>query len=566
MRVLSLAIVVAMAGSGMAIQDPATARPLVVVVDTDAPAANPVEAARLRAALLDRLDPSGAATYFQLTTDRLAPVPAAEVLSVRRTVFTITPPTYSGVSVTFAESVEVLRGNESVRDELIASRCPSDCGGLVHAAVEAEVKRVETAGARKLRSLSSNAAQWRGTRVVVITTGWPTRDDGRVGLSRALRELRDSGASLLIVRQPTRDPYRGLVRDASESLAAQLPAPFVELGDDADMARVEAIVMPGMVAATATPAADLAAPDAVRSLPVADAPAASPEPPDSPIARTEAAASAEPATAATGASALDATLQKAAAYVVRFERTFTSVLWHERYEQEDRVWRRFGASGAVTSTVAGRRTLESEMFFAWLPQDGTWITVRDVLAVDGKTVPPGERRLPALATRATISLLELRDLARENGRYNIGSIVRTFNEPTLALLFLDERHLPRVSFSRKGARRVDGRSLVTYAFVEAGRPTLIRSDRRDVPARGTFDIDAATGEIWKTTIAMVVPATALTGTMTVEYRPHVAFDVLVPHEMRESYAAAAREQVAATAMYSDFRRFQTSGRIVLTPQ
>jgi hypothetical protein len=562
-RVASFALVAAIAAVGGQ-PEPAAPRALVVVIDGDAPAADPREAARLRQMALERVDEAAAASYFLLNAERLVAIPAAEVASFRRTVFTVEPPTYAGVSVTLAESLEVLRGNEAVRDELIATRCPpstSECGGAVRAAVEAEVKRVEGASAAKLRSLTAAAEGWPGARVLVLTSGWPTRDDGRVGLRRSMDVLRRRGVSLAIVRVPPREPYRGLVRDASESLAAQMPAGFVTLADDADVARVAAAA--GAGASTSSAAAS--APSAV--------PSAAPEPSDH---ESSTPPKAQPPTPARGrqgdgeqasarAGALDATLRKAATYVARFEQTFTGVVWHERYEQEDRVWRRFGASGATTSTVAARRTLESEMFFAWLPQDGTWISVRDVTAVDGNPVPPEQRRLPALAAQATISLLELRDLARENGRYNVGTIVRTFNEPTLALLFLDDRQRDRVAFSRKGSRNEDRRRLATYTFVEAGRPTLIRNMDRDLPARGSLELDEATGEILKTTIEIEDPRAGLTGSMTVDYRPHVAYDVLVPHDMREAYSSASREQVQASAVYSDFRRFLTSGRIILTP-
>lgn len=573
MRALCLIVLAAIAG--LERQAPTAVGRLIVVIDGDAPAADPAGAARLRETVLQQVDPTGAAEYFEMTSTGLVTVAADMAGEFRRTVFTVTPPTYSGVSITYPESVEVLRGNEALRDAVIARRCPSDrdqCGGHVHAAAVAEARRAETTSARKLRALATQAATWRGARVLLVTSGWPTRDDARVELSRALRDLRDRGVSLIVAHVPSREPYRGLVRDASESLAAQLPARMVTLADEADAAAAAALVGIPETGSTPTAAGDAGVAVPVAAVPVASPAAApntdhepSPGAPGAPVA--EVAAGPPP----------DETLRKAADYVTRFERAFTAMVWHERYEQEVRVWRRFGSSGARTSSVGSRRTLESELFFAWLEQDRTWITVRDVTSVDGKVRPPSERRLTSLATRGNVSLLELRDLARENGRFNIGTIVRTFNEPTLALLFLDQRHRAGVTFSRGGQRRQDGRELVTYGFEETGRPTLIQSAGRDLPVRGTFEIDVATGEILTTTIdiAVVDPnrplawarsaAAGLTGRMTVDYRPHVSFDVLVPYEMRETYKAANVEEVAATATYSDFRRFQTSGRLILTP-
>jgi hypothetical protein len=549
----------ALAVFGLLGQSPGPPGPrVVVVVDGDSPAADPVSAARWRGALLDQLGVTVPVTYYALTADGLAAIPPSEAAEFRRTRFTVTAPVYSGIRVSFAESVEVLRGNEFVRDTIIARECASradECVGLVRGAVDAEVRRTETSGTRKLRALAAAAREWRGARVVLFTSGWPTRDDGRVGVAVAVRRLREHAVAVAVVRVPAPMPYRGLVRDAGESLAAQLPGRFVTVGDDADVAAAADGLWAGLSRAEAA---------------AADATAPTPAAPAGPMAAPAAGAAdvsdaADTGQRSSGATALaDPVLRRATAYIDRFERTFTSVTWHERYEQELRLPRRFGSSGASTTAVRARRLLESELFFAWLPADATWITVRDVVSLDGRARPDSERRLPSLAARASVSLPELRDLARQNGRFNLGTIVRTFNEPTLALLFLDARHVGGVRFTRAGRQSTAGRTVITYQFEERGRPTLIRSGERDVPVRGTLDIDEATGAVWSSRIELSDPAGDLNGNMSVDYQPHVAFDVLVPREMRESYASST-ERVDAFAVYSDFRRFQTSGRLILTP-
>ena len=484
-------------------------------------------------------------------------IPPSEAAEVRRTRYTVAPPVYSGVRVSFGESVEVLRGNEFVRDTIIARECASradDRVGLVRGAVDAEVRRTETSSAHKLRALAAAAPEWRGARVVLFTSGWPTRDDGRVGVAAAVqRRLRAHAVAVGVVRVPAPTPYRGLVRDASESLAAQLPGRFVVLGDDPDVAAAADGLWEGLSRAET----------AVSEATTVPAPTVPAAPTVSPAASPLAAASdaANTGRRSSGTTALgDPVLRRATAYVDRFERTFTSVTWHERYEQELRLPRRFGSSGASTTAVSARRLLESELFFAWLPADATWISVRDVVTVDGRPRPAEERRLPSLATRPSVSLPELRDLARQNGRFNLGPIVRTFNEPTLALLFLDARHVGGVRFTRAGRQSEAGRTIITYQFEERGRPTLIRTGARDLPVRGTLGIDEATGAIWTSRIELSDAAADLTGNMTVDYQPHVAFDVLVPREMRESYGSST-ERIDAFAVYSDFRRFQTSGRL-----
>jgi hypothetical protein len=85
----------------------------------------------------------------------------------------------------------------------------------------------------------------------------------------------------------------------------------------------------------------------------------------------------------------DDLLRRAARYVARFEQTFSSVIWRERYKQEERLRRRFGTSGTSFSTIAARRQLDSELLFIWLPRDASWIAVRDVIAIDGRPRPAG---------------------------------------------------------------------------------------------------------------------------------------------------------------------------------
>jgi hypothetical protein len=51
--------------------------------------------------------------------------------------------------------------------------------------------------------------------------------------------------------------------------------------------------------------------------------------------------------------------------------------------------------------------------------------------------------------------------------------------------------------------------------------------------------------------------------MDVTYKANAKFDVLVLVEMRETYTSVAGEEVSTVASYGDFRRFETSGRVIL---
>jgi hypothetical protein len=256
-----------------------------------------------------------------------------------------------------------------------------------------------------------------------------------------------------------------------------------------------------------------------------------------------------------------AIFSRATAYVAEFEAQFAAVIWHEEYEQVDRLPLRFGSSGS-RFTRASQRHLESEMLFIPAAANATWLTVRDVIAVDGKPVP---RRLPDILAARDVSLRDLRALSAENGKYNLGGIARNFNEPTLALLFLDSRYRSRFEFSDGGAERLDGKPVRRIQFNEIKSPTVIRSQQRDVRASGTVVVEPATGRVLRTEMALFQDQKNTRGQITVTYGMNEKLGRMVPVEMHEWYGytwSTPDEGISCTAKYSDFRRFETSSRIV----
>ena len=144
------------------------------------------------------------------------------------------------------------------------------------------------------------------------------------------------------------------MRDASELLAAQLPAQFVPLDIESDLERARVVVTAGLAVGRAATGPVQAAPSEPSAAAASPPPAALPtvEPAPAPAVATAPAPS-EPTLSdptALDRTLSDDTLRRAADYVGRFERTFAAILWHERYEQEVRTWRRFGSSGTRTST------------------------------------------------------------------------------------------------------------------------------------------------------------------------------------------------------------------------
>src|SRR6185369_2127816 len=118
------------------------------------------------------------------------------------------------------------------------------------------------------------------------------------------------------------------------------------------------------------------------------------------------------------------------------------------------------------------RTTSGELFLTYLSAERRWMAVRDVAEVDGQPVTDRED-LPALLRRSSIAAVAPRIVAH-NARYNLGKVVRNFNEPTITLLVLGTPRVSQFRFSMGEIdRRGDGPTLATLTFREFEEPTLV---------------------------------------------------------------------------------------------
>jgi hypothetical protein len=507
-----------------------TGADLVIVIDSDSPVGDADAADRLVSAAVGGFDRERSTISFQLTARGASRIPNDDEHIVPLVHFDNRRLASERATMSLFEASEILRKNEAMRDTVIRRECgeqaSAECTGAVHARAIALAEDSDAAAVQKVRSLAEIARTTRAPTIVLATAGWPTRNS-RPELDTALGELRAAGSRLVVWRLPSTIAYKGLIRDSADAFASRARATVMPLRNDGDPARVRAASEPKRAAAAAS-----AAPSAKATR-----------------------------GGATGAS--DATLRRASAYVAKFEETFASVMWSERYEQERRMRMKFGASGTRFSTLLEQRALDSDLLLLWLPRDASWMAVRDVIAVDGVARTDEDRRVRAELAGASVSVDRLRELADQNGRHNIGQIIRTFNEPTLALLFLDEHYRSRFTFQRGKDETIDRRRGVTYVFTERSKPTVVRDRDRDVAASGTLWIDDSTGQVLQTLLELADSAGGLQGRMTVRYGAHPKFDVLVPLEMRETYTAASGEEISTVAAYSNFRRFETAGRLII---
>jgi len=239
-------------------------------------------------------------------------------------------------------------------------------------------------------------------------------------------------------------------------------------------------------------------------------------------------------------------------YVADYAARMMFVVGDEAYSQDS-----FDADDHRTAS----RSMKGELFLTFLKADHAWVAVRDVAEVDGEPVPD-RQTLPALLARGALSSIVV-EVVEHNAAFNLGHIERTFNEPTLPLLVLDARRVSNFSFTRQQVEVADGVTLVTLAFVERERPTLVMSgDGVPFFARGELLMEAGTGRVRATHI--LFKGKSITADLRTTYVPDPRLELWLPSLFTERYEGApggVREVDTGRAEYSNFKRYEAVGRI-----
>jgi len=283
-------------------------------------------------------------------------------------------------------------------------------------------------------------------------------------------------------------------------------------------------------------------------------------------------------------------MPRVAAYLQGYAEQMSLVIGVEHYaqwlEREDSTNPVNAASRAIS------RHLVAE--FALVRSGSDWDGFRNVYEVDGKPVPDAKDRMGRLFTETPASAVaQGRKIAAESSRYNLGAMQRNFNVPTVALFFLSAANQGRFRFTKDKDDQVGGVRVWKVKYEETRKPTIIRtSGGKDMPVKGEAWIDPVEGRIMKTHMQIdsempvgVSPTPAVRGrdtsaprrvntsaSITVTYALDPKLGMLVPAEMLETYEAPMRSaftgedvmtKVNCRATYSDFKRFETSSKIVI---
>lgn len=256
-------------------------------------------------------------------------------------------------------------------------------------------------------------------------------------------------------------------------------------------------------------------------------------------------------------------LARAADYTAGYFETLTSIVAEERYVQRTSLSRPGPPPLPGAPQADGSRVLRSD--FVIVPGLGAgspWLGVREVLEVDGQAVDGEHGRIEALLKEGSAgTAARLRALADAQARFNLGSLYRTINVPTLPLEFLLRERQERFRFKRQDDAVMRGARVWRVTFRERVRPTLIRTpEGRDVLSEGVFWIEPDTGAVVRTELRGAERSRGLTWLILVSYARHDRFSMLLPEDMHEQYQTG-RSRIEGHATYARFRRFETDVRI-----
>lgn len=250
------------------------------------------------------------------------------------------------------------------------------------------------------------------------------------------------------------------------------------------------------------------------------------------------------------------------AYLVGYEPKLSELIADEQLTQHD-VPEREGRPGADSFA---KRTLRSEVAFIALPADAGWLGFRRVLRVDDRSVDDGPGSLKDVLTIGPQSeYARAREMLADSARYNLGE-ARTTNLANLPLELLHPRNARRFSVRIAGKEKIGGKNTTLLVFVETVAPTIITAtDGGNMRSIVRAWVETANGRLWKAEVITRDPrdhALPFDAIVSVTFKEHVSLALLVPATMHEKFFAGVGRRAWGDASYSNYRRFQTSARIV----
>lgn len=259
---------------------------------------------------------------------------------------------------------------------------------------------------------------------------------------------------------------------------------------------------------------------------------------------------------------LDRLVDQLGQYLIAYESQLTTVVADETYEQSE-----LRPASRTSLRLARKRKLASDIAFLRLPGESLWFGVREVRTVDGKPVVTNEGRLRELLKKLDAGSLEqAAKIVAHSSQYNLGGL-RTVNMPTTPLEILHPDHHVQFEFKLRNTSKIDGTPTRRLDFEEFDVPTLVSgTNGAPVFIRGSAWIEPGSGTLWRVEMTLRPkpdPRAPIQfqNYLRVDFMRHAELKMMVPKEMRETFWIPGGLG-EGRALYSNFRQFTTSARIV----
>jgi hypothetical protein len=183
----------------------------------------------------------------------------------------------------------------------------------------------------------------------------------------------------------------------------------------------------------------------------------------------------------------------------------------------------------------------------------SWLSFRDVVAVDGSSLRNQQGRLSKLFLEPFESAVEQANaITTHSARY-----ISPLSDPLFGMAVLQRRYQPRFRYTIGDRERGAGLGVRRLTFEEMTRPTVFRDGNKDLPAHGTAWAVEDTGRIVRTEIHIgVAGQLSRTAVLTTAFKRDDALQIDVPSTMVIGYTQGNSAAVNGTAYYTRFRRFQ----------
>src|SRR4029453_15338227 len=182
--------------------------------------------------------------------------------------------------------------------------------------------------------------------------------------------------------------------------------------------------------------------------------------------------------------ALDDLLDRATRYVLAYEQSFSFLVFYEIYHQEIRRPSNPGTNLSRTNPGGGMmaggpvkvQELRSDFLLVQLGEGAGWMQVRDPFELNAAKLRDRDEYLISLFVSNHPARFEEADrVVEEAKKFNIGTVERSVNHPTLAMMFLHPRVRERFAFDDQGVDAVNGRSMVRLGYREIGPPKPLQT-------------------------------------------------------------------------------------------